>query len=85
MDENEFYDTIDKMEAVDPDFTNGYYPTIDELEAYKVQNDLDFFLPLVAYFASDPLRKTNAEEAENVEYKATVKYCKDMLTKVELF
>ncbi len=60
----------------------GYFPTISEIEADDVLRDMDTFLPIITYFAEDPY--SGSEEGNMKEYKATVKYCKDILSKVPL-
>ncbi|MBP3279323.1 MAG: hypothetical protein J6M44_10250 [Butyrivibrio sp.] len=84
MKESAFYDVIDKMEEIDVDTTKGYYPTIADLEEYKVEQDIDLFLPILAYYASDPFKRMNIKPDNPNEYKATVKYCKDVLSRIKL-
>nr|WP_297765608.1 hypothetical protein [uncultured Butyrivibrio sp.] len=85
MDEERFYRTIDTVEKIldsKIDKLNGYFPTISEIENANVMKDLDTYLPIITYFAEDPY--ANTEQGNLNEYKATVKYCKDILAKVPL-
>ncbi len=85
MKEEKFYETIDTVEKIldgKIDKLNGYFPTISEIENANVMKDLDTFLPIITYFAEDPY--ANMEQGNLNEYKATVKYCKDLLAKVPL-
>ena len=84
MKEAVFYDVLDQMEGIDYDITNGYYPTITDLEEYRVKEDMNLFLPILAYFASDPFKRAGVRAESPNEYMATVKYCKDIISKVKL-
>ncbi|MCR5670704.1 MAG: hypothetical protein K6G10_06830 [Butyrivibrio sp.] len=83
--EDVFYNTIEKMESVkDHVLGGGQFPTINELEEHDVKGNIEFFLPLVAYYASDPFKRMKIDATNYTEYKATVKYCQDILSKIEL-
>lgn len=85
MEENLFFDILEKAENMsDEDLTQGYFPTINEIEAHVKKDNLKDYLPIIAYFANDPFSKQQMDGCTANEYKATVKYCKDFLSKVEL-
>ena len=85
MKEAKFYEMMDIVDRIaENDVTEGYYPTIDELESHKVMSDLDTYFPIITYFASDPFTPKKIEGYSTNEYKATVKYCKDLLSKIKL-
>lgn len=79
MKESTFYELEDFVQKLQ-NVTNGYYPTVATLKAHKVEEKIEKYLPIIMYFASDPLRKEIKEE----QYKETVKYCKTLTTTVEL-
>ena len=85
MKEDEFYEILDLIESMEgKDLTNSYFPTIAELESHNVMKDIETFLPMITYFANDPFTRMGMSESTLIEYKATVKYCKDLLTKINL-
>ena len=84
MNEELFYDTLDKMESVDKDITSGYYPSIEDLKEYQVEKDIDLFLPIIAYFASDPFKRIGIEPDSPNQYSETVSFCKEALARVNL-
>lgn len=85
MEEQIFFDMIDKAESLsDQNLTEGYFPTITELEEHLNKGNQEDMLPIVSYFANDPFTKQKIDGYTTNEYKATVKFCKDYLSKVEL-
>lgn len=85
MKEEKFYDVLDKVEKIkDEDVTEGYFPTIEEIESHDVLNNQDLYLPIIAYMAQDPFKDSDNDAKNTVEYKASVKYCKDLLTKFDV-
>lgn len=78
MTEQNFYRMLDIAEAFN-DVSEGYYPTVEELKAHDVENNIDKFLVILAYFASDPFTKQDIEGKHDEEYLKTVKYSKKLL------
>ena len=83
MKEAEFYNMCDIVESFN-DVTGGYYPTVEELEAHNIGDQTNVYLPLIAYFASDPLKREGKLDAAEPDYQDTVSFCKELLCKVEL-
>ena len=83
MDEEKFYNMCDIVESFN-DVTGGYYPTVEELRAHNVEDNMETSLPFITYFASDPLRRAGSSDAEDKDYQETVKYCKMLMSRVEL-
>ena len=85
MKEEKFYVVLDKVEKIkDKDVTEGYFPTIEEIESHDVLNNQELYLPIIAYMAQDPFKDSDNDAKNTVEYKASVKYCKDLLTKFDV-
>ena len=83
MKENDFYKMLEICEAFNPeDPTNGYYPTVAEFEAHDIQNCVEKYAPMLAYFASDPYKGTEISKEE--DYIACVRYCKKALSEIFL-
>ena len=81
----DFYRTLDTVENyTELNLTAGYYPSVDELKAYNVKSSIVKYLPIIAYFANNPLKDSKMNEDNREEYKNTVKYCNDLLTSLEL-
>ena len=82
--EEKFYMIMDYIEEnIGLDLTEGYYPTIEELEVSEVTKDLDTFLPIIMYFAHDPFKAQDNAQKDLKDYKATVKFCKDIISKID--
>ncbi len=62
------------LELMGPGFTDGYFPTVEELQKYGAERNVAKFLPLLQYFAADPLEGENSRE-----YRETVRYANDIL------
>ena len=86
MSEDRFYQMLDIVEGDKfNDSTEGYFPTVDELKFWDVENKLDKYKVIVAYFANDPFYGKNLGSEERDEaYRKTVMYCKSLLTEIEL-
>ena len=83
MKEKDFYRLCEIVEDMG-DIVNEYYPTVEELKAHRVQERIEKFLPLLAYYAADPFKDTDSENNMQEDYKETVKYCKKLLYTLEL-
>lgn len=81
MNEEEFYKMCDIVEYF-KNITHGWYPTVEEMKAYDVPGNIIKYLPILIYFSSDPLKNDMGDERE--EYDETVKYCKNLVSKVTL-
>lgn len=81
--ENEFYELLDEVETYG-NITNGWYPYVRELKEKKVENNMTKFKNLVFFFASDPFKRMNISAKEDKEYKETVKYCKKIVSEINL-
>lgn len=84
MDEDLFYEYLDKAEEINLDITASYYPTIEELETLRVKDNVEKFFPILSYFASDPFKRQNNFQKDDVEYKSMVKYVRDIVNNIEL-
>ena len=77
------YDAIlEAVEKID-NVTNGYFPTVEDLENHNVNKDIVGNLFVLAYYASNPFQRLSLPEAEDADYKETVKYCRNLLYKFE--
>ena len=81
MKEKDFYRMCEIIEEIG-DIVNEYYPTVEELQENHVQERLDKFLPLLAYYSADPFKDTTI--SAEPDYQETVKYCKKLLYNIEL-
>ena len=85
VEEKRYYDILEAVDEIDKRFAGQYFPTIQELEIHKVKENIDRFMPLIAYFASDPYKDVEWDEEDTrVKYKATVKYLKDIANNAKL-
>ena len=76
--EADFNLMCDIMDELD-DVTEGYFPTVEELSSHNVEENIQEFLPILTYFASDPFKRQGLPDVDNEEYKGTVSYCKRLL------
>ncbi len=82
--EKDFYNICDFAEGIKNDFTNGYYPSVQELINKGVENNIDIYLPILAYFSSNPFKRLGMEEAEDEDYKELVRYCSHLISSIPL-
>ena len=82
MTEERFFEMRDILDEAD-NVTEGYFPTVEELEEEGVASNPEKYAPILIYFALDPLSKFNLKESEDAEYKRTVDYCCDIVSKIE--
>jgi len=79
--EDVFYSICEKLENAElPTEFNGYYPTIEELEESIGGRPIDKFMPIIIYYASDPLK----DKCDDEEYKELVLYAKNLTSMIEL-
>jgi hypothetical protein len=83
MKESKFYEMCENVEKLG-DLTQGNFPTVDELKVHSEDHLKTKYVPLLIYFAADPLSKTNYAGAATEAYKETVTYCKNLLCDVPL-
>ncbi len=76
MTEEKFYEICDKIDEIPNTITDGYFPTVAEMEAHDVKNKIDYYINLLAYYASNPYKE---EMKDNEEYNNTVKYANELL------
>ena len=79
----EFMKLLDIVEEFN-EVTNGYFPTVEELKAHKVEEHINEFLPILAYFASNPFERMGIDKKDDARYKETVSYCKRLAYQVEI-
>ena len=85
--EEQFYAVCDKVDVIDQDITEGYFPTVEELISHNVKEKMQTdqqYLKFIAYYASDPLSRFGYEVAETQEYKEAVKYVRKLLNEMPL-
>ncbi len=82
--ESDFYKVCDYVDGINKDITNGYYPSVDELKEKNIENDIRLFLPIIAYYGSNPFKRLGLEEADFDSYKELVKYCETLLSSIQL-
>lgn len=75
----EVLDFIDKVIADKEDITEGWWPTIEELELNKVADNMQKFLPLIAYFSADPWKGLSHADEKDPDYIELVGYCKKLI------
>ena len=78
MKEEDFEILLDIAEGFG-NLTEEYYPTVKELEDHNVKENINSFLVIVAYFASDPFKRNHVDPVDPEDYKETVSYCKHLL------
>lgn len=80
----EDFDTmIDDVENMG-DITEDYYPTVEELRQYDRNLLKEKFLPIIAYFASNPFKRSGATANDVKSYMNTVSFCKRFLYSIEI-
>ncbi len=82
MKSDDFDRLLDIMDEL-CDATDGYYPTVEEMEDHHVKEEINSYLVLLAYMASDPFRRAEIEPDDTEEYKASVSYCRNLLYQYE--
>lgn len=80
----EFERLNDRIDGINEDVTDGYYPTVSELTASHVDRHPENFIPLLLYFSGDPFGKLEKDEAENEDYKQLVSFSKRLLYSLNL-
>lgn len=82
MTEEKFYEAAELMETASlPSGMGKYYPTVDEINTSIQGRKLEDFIPVLLYFASDPY---SSDLADDATYKETVKYAKELTSKMKL-
>lgn len=82
MTEEKFYDAVEKMaKATLPSGMGNYYPTVDEIKEHISGHALNDFIPILLFYASDPLHDTLPD---NLAYNETVKCAKELTSKIDL-
>lgn len=80
MTERNFYKLMDFVEKAEvPTGMGSYYPTVEELKISMQGYDTERFMPVLLYFASNPLK-----DVKDAAYVETVKYCKQITSNVRL-
>lgn len=81
MKEKKFYETCEKLEEASlPSGMGDYYPTVEELEISLQGRNLEELMPVLLFYASDPFNGKITDTA----YKDTVKYTKELTSKINL-
>lgn len=86
MTEKNFFDMLDFGTELSIKFTNGYFPTVQELKNLGVDKNPEQHIVLLSFFANDPLKEriATADEKWVEAYKASVKFCNDLLAHIEI-
>lgn len=81
MKEKKFYEMCEKLESASlPSGMGDYYPTVEELKISLQGRKLEELMPVILFYASDPFKGKITDAA----YRETVKYAKELTSKVDL-
>lgn len=84
MTEDRFYDICDAAEAINTSVTGDYFPKVKDIEANIEAYGLESQVEMLAYFATNPFKRTNNPLMDEEDYINTVNYCKEALSKVNI-
>ena len=84
MKETKFYELCDKTGEINENITGGYFPTVEEMKNMGVDKTPEKYIHIISYFASNPFKRQNNSLRNLRDYEETVRYCKDLLCKIEL-
>ena len=81
MYEKTFYEMMDRLKNAQlPSEMKIFYPTVNELQDSLQGKDIEDFLPILLFYATDPFRNI----LDNEEYLKTVTYAKKLILTVNL-
>ncbi len=84
MKEAKFYEICEKTEDINDNITGGYFPTVDELKTMTENKNPEKYINIISYFASNPFKRQRNSLVNLNDYEDTVRYCKELMTKIEL-
>lgn len=79
-----FYQLCDAVEELPFNITNGYFPTKEEVEYHLQTGDPDEQIPMLLFFATDPLKKYDLSSSDRKDYEELVKFAKDYTLHIQL-
>lgn len=63
--------------------TQSYYPQKEELEALGVCNNLEKYIEIIVFFATDPFTRLGDDDiCDAKEYRETVEYCQNLISNI---
>ncbi len=84
MKESKFYELCDKTGEISENITGGYFPTVEEMKTMDVEKNPEEYIYIISYFASNPFKRQNNSLRNLRDYEETVRFCKDLLCKIDL-